>query len=484
MSYLLAVDQGTSSSRAIIFSLSGQVICTAQKPFDQSYPKAGWVEHCPNQIWQSQSEVIDEVIQKSSIKTSDIKAIGITNQRETTVVWDRTTGNPIYPAIVWQDRRTSEFCAQLKSSGQEQAIKSKTGLVLDPYFSASKLKWILDNVTDARSKADSGQLCFGTIDSWLIWKMTQGKVHATDPSNASRTMLFNIHTNSWDDSLLKIFNIPKNILPNIVPSSGVIGEYKKIPICSVLGDQQSALIGQGCYQKGSIKTTYGTGCFLLMNTADSIVDSQNNLLTTTAWDVKQKISYALEGSVFIGGALTQWLRDKLEIINSTDQIESLAASVPDSGGVTFIPAFTGLGAPHWNAECKAAITGLTLGTTKAHIARAALEGIALQVMDVINAMKKDTGLKIQQLKVDGGATKNNLLMQIQADLLGIPVVRSSMTESTAFGAAFMAGLAINAYSKIEDITELLSIDQVFAPTSSNNSCAQIISRWHDAIGKL
>ena len=458
-SYILSLDQGTTSSRAIIFDHAGNIKGVSQKEFTQIFPQAGWVEHDPNEIWSTQVGVAAEVITKTGISVEQIAAIGITNQRETTVVWDRDTGQPIYNAIVWQDRRTSAFCDQLKAEGKAELIQQKTGLVIDAYFSASKIKWILDHVDGAREKATQGKLCFGTIDTWLIWKLTNGKIHATDVSNASRTMLCNIHTLQWDGELQDIFDIPGNMLPQIRSSSEVYGHTDqiftsaRIPIAGIAGDQQAALFGQMCIEPGMVKNTYGTGCFMLLNTGEKAVISKNKLLTTVAWKIGDTVHYALEGSVFIAGAVVQWLRDGLKIIRSSEEIESLATSVDGSDGVYIVPAFAGLGAPYWNQHARGTITGITRGTTSAHIARASLESIAYQTLDVLLAMESDADIRIRELRVDGGATVNNFLMQFQSDMLQCKVIRPSVTETTALGAAYLAGLAIGFWKNQEEIKQ-------------------------------
>ena len=446
--YILALDQGTTSSRAIVFDHKGQIRSVAQKEFTQIFPQPGWVEHDPNEIWSSQASVAAEATVKMGINGTNIKAIGITNQRETTIVWDRTTGEPVYNAIVWQDRRTAAFCDQLKNDGHADLIRAKTGLVIDAYFSGSKIRWILDNVAGARAKANAGELAFGTVDSWLVWKFTRGKVHATDVTNASRTMLFNIQTLEWDKQLLEIFNIPASMLPAVKQSSEIYGETattvfaSKIPIAGIAGDQHAALFGQMCIDNGMVKNTYGTGCFMLMNIGEKFIASKNNLLTTIAWKIDGKVQYAFEGSIFIGGAVVQWLRDGLGVIKTSPDVEQLALSVPDTGGVYFVPAFAGLGAPYWDAEARGTIVGLTRGSTAGHIARAALQSIAYQTMDVLKAMEADAGTTIKELRVDGGATANDLLMQFQADVLGSKVIRPKIVETTALGAAYLAGLAV------------------------------------------
>ena len=467
--FILAFDAGTTSSRAIVFNRKGESCATAQKEFTQFFPQSGWVEHDPHEIWSSQVAVAAEAIAKSGVKADNIAAIGITNQRETTIVWDRKTGEPVYNAIVWQDRRTSEYCDTLKNEGLLPYIRNKTGLIIDAYFSATKIKWILDTVPGARSKAKKGELAFGTVDTWLIWQLTRGEVHATDVSNASRTMLFNIHTMQWDEDLLKLFNIPAAILPNVHESSEIYGHTlaalftMEIPVAGIAGDQQAALFGQMCIEKGMVKNTYGTGCFILMNTGEQPVASKNNLITTIGWKIGGEINYALEGSIFVAGAIVQWLRDGLQIIRSSSEIEELATQVSDSGDVYFVPALTGLGAPYWDQYARGAIVGLSRGTTAAHIARAAIEGIAYQTMDVINAMILDAGIGLKELRVDGGAAKNNLLMQFQANVLGQTVIRPQTTETTALGAAYLAGLSVGFWENIDEIRQQWSVDRRFEP---------------------
>ena len=467
--YILALDAGTTSSRAIIFNQKGEICSVAQKEFPQIFPKNGWVEHNPNDIWSSQAAVAAEAITKLRITGENISAIGITNQRETTIVWDRKTGCPVYNAIVWQDRRTSEYCDVLKNEGLLPYIKEKTGLIVDAYFSATKVKWILDNVPGAREKAEKGELAFGTVDTWIMWQLTQGKVHATDVSNASRTMLYNIHTLEWDRDLLKLFDIPECIMPKVCASSELYGYTdtsvfaSKVPIAGIAGDQQSALFGQMCIESGMVKNTYGTGCFILMNTGEKPVVSKNNLVTTIAWQLGGKTSYAIEGSIFVGGAIVQWLRDGLKIINSSSEIEALAAQAPDNGDVFFVPALTGLGAPYWDQYARGNIIGISRGTTAAHIARAALEGIAYQTMDVINAMILDAGVGLKELRVDGGAAANNLLMQFQANVLGKTVIRPQITETTALGAAYLAGLAVGYWGSIDEVSKQWGVDRAFTP---------------------
>ena len=470
--FILSIDQGTTSSRAIVFDKAGNIISLAQKEFTQSYPQPGWVEHNPSEIWSTQASVVAEAIVRAGLTPNDIAAIGITNQRETTVVWDKETGQPVYPAIVWQDRRTAGYCDSLKEEYGKK-IQEKTGLIVDAYFSATKVKWILENVTGAQQKADEGKLLFGTIDSWLIWNLTGGKTHVTDVTNASRTMLYNIHSLSWDDELLQLFGVPKSMLPAVRSSSEVYGETAgqllahKIPIAGIAGDQQSALFGQMCIEQGMVKNTYGTGCFMLMNIGDKPILSKNNLVTTIAWKIGNKIEYALEGSIFIGGAVVQWLRDGLGLVSSSGDVEELAAKVADNGGVYLVPAFAGLGAPHWNGHARGTMVGLTRGTTAAHIARAALESIAFQTAEVLQAMESDSGTSIKELRVDGGATVNNLLMQIQADLLGAKVVRPQITETTAMGAAYLAGLAIGFWENVEEIKNQWKLNRSFEPSGIN-----------------
>ena len=487
--FILALDQGTTSSRAILFDHSGKNIATTQQDFKQIFPKPGWVEHDPNDIWDSQIQSALKITNEIDIEFKDIVGIGITNQRETTIVWDRETGKPIYNAIVWQDRRTAKYCDSLKQKGYLDNIKKKTGLIIDAYFSATKLKWILDNVDGAREKAKSGNLCFGTVDTWLIWKLTKGKVFVTDVSNASRTMLFNIKTLSWDDKLLELFDIPKSILPEVKESSEVYGFTDesifevKIPIAGIAGDQQAALFGQLCTEKGMVKNTYGTGCFLLMNTGEKPVYSNNNLLTTIAWTINGKTSYALEGSVFVGGAVVQWIRDGLNLIDDAAEIEELAKKVEDNGGVYFVPALTGLGAPYWDSYARGTIVGLTRGSNKSHLARAAIEGIAFQVYDIVKAMEADANAKGTELRVDGGATANNLLLQFQADIFQFPVIRPNFLETTALGAAYLAGLAVGYWNSIEDLKNQWSIDKVFEPNIEDSEVLSLIMQWHKAVSR-
>jgi glycerol kinase len=485
--YILAFDQGTTSSRAIVFDHSGSIISVAQKEFSQKFPNSGWVEHDAGEIWSTQIGVAAEAIAKGKIEPGSIAAIGITNQRETTVVWERASGKPIYNAIVWQDRRTTDYCKELKKKGKDKLIQEKTGLVVDSYFSGTKIKWILDNVEGAREKAENGELCFGTIDTWLLWNLTRGEVHATDVSNASRTMICNIYTLEWDDELLELLDIPKSILPEIKSSSEIYGYAKNvlsdahIPIAGIAGDQQSALFGQMCTQSGMVKNTYGTGCFMLMSTGEKPIPSKNNLLTTVAWKVNGVTNYALEGSVFIGGAVVQWLRDGLGIIKNSGDVEELAAKVSDSGGVYIVPAFTGLGTPYWNGNARGTIVGLTRGTTAAHIARAALDSIALQSMDLLKAMEADSGIAIKELRVDGGATVNDTLMQFQSDILNTNVIRPEIIETTALGAAYLAGLAVGFWESIDEIESQWQIDKTFSPEIDDEKRAELTKEWMRAI---
>jgi len=485
--YILALDQGTTSSRAIIFNNKGEIISAAQKEFTQYFPQSGWVEHDANEIWDTQFIVAVEALHKANLKAKDIAAIGITNQRETTVVWERETGKPIYNAIVWQDRRTASFCDELKTKGYSSTIQQKTGLVIDAYFSGTKIKWILDNVAGAREKANNGALCFGTIDTWLMFKLTNGKIHATDVSNASRTMLCNIETLQWDGELEKILDVPGNMLPQIKSSSEVYGHVENlqplngIAIAGIAGDQQAALFGQLCTHPGMVKNTYGTGCFMLMNTGEQMIHSKNNLLTTVAWKINGITHYALEGSVFIGGAVVQWLRDGLGIIKTSADVEELALKVKDNDGVYLVPAFVGLGAPHWNQDARGTITGLTRGSTAGHIARAAIESIAYQTYDVLKAMEADSGINIKELRVDGGATKNNLLMQFQSDVLNTTVIRPIITETTALGAAYLAGLAVGVWENIEALQTQWQIDKKFTPTMKVEERNALVEGWNKAI---
>ena len=485
--YILALDQGTTSSRAIVFDHSGAVVSMAQKEFTQYFPQSGWVEHDANEIWSTQIGVAAEAVTKAGLNTQQIAAIGITNQRETAVVWNRLTGQPIHRAIVWQDRRTADFCDELKALGKSAAIQEKTGLVIDAYFSGTKVRWILDNVPGARALAEQGELCFGTIDTWLLWKLTNGKVHATDVSNASRTMLCNIHTLEWDSELLELLGVPAAMLPEIRSSSEVYGHTENvltatsIPIAGIAGDQQAALFGQMCIQPGMVKNTYGTGCFMLMNTGTQAVASRNALLTTVAWKINGVTHYALEGSVFIAGAVVQWLRDGLQIIRSSAEIEALALEVDSTDGVYVVPAFAGLGAPHWNQQARGIITGISRGTQRAHIARAALESIAYQTMDVLEAMEADSGIRIAELRVDGGATVNNFLMQFQSDMLDCSVVRPQINETTALGAAYLAGLAVGYWQDIVEIQQQWKADRRFSPAMSDAQRAELNKGWQKAV---
>ena len=485
--YILAVDQGTSSSRAIIFNKKGESCAVAQKEFTQYFPKSGWVEHNPHEIWSSEASVISEAMVKMGINGEDIAAIGITNQRETTIVWDVETEEPIYNAIVWQDRRTAEYCDELKAQGVTDMIHEKTGLIIDAYFSATKIKWILDNVSGARVRAQQGKLRFGTVDSWLVWRLTKGALHITDVTNASRTMLFNIHTLQWDEDLLKLFDIPLSMMPKVKSCSEVYG-YTQSPIFNqpvaiggIAGDQQAALFGQLCTEPGSVKNTYGTGCFLLMNSGEKPIMSKNNLLTTIALKINNKVTYALEGSIFVGGSVVQWLRDGLGIIKSSGEIEALAATVPDTGGVYFVPALTGMGAPYWDQYARGSITGISRGTTAAHIARAALEGIAFQTLDIVQAMQRDAELPLAELKVDGGASRNNLMMQFQADILNTKVIRPRNPETTALGATYLAGLAVGFWKSIEEIRDQWQIDSMFMPTDDRQFVEAQVKGWREAI---
>jgi glycerol kinase len=486
--YILALDQGTTSSRAILFDHSGNIINIAQKEFRQIYPQPGWVEHDAEEIWSSQYGVMAEVLAKKSVTSAQIAAIGITNQRETTIVWDRLTGMPVYHAIVWQDRRTADYCNKLKEQGLSTTIQQKTGLIIDAYFSATKLKWILDNVPGARAKAGKGELAFGTVDSWLVWKLSAGQLHITDVSNASRTMLLNIHTCAWDDELLKLFDIPRNMLPEVKASSelygtsgSIIAPSSNIPIAGIAGDQQAALFGQLCTQPGMVKNTYGTGCFMLMNTGTKAVDSKNNLLTTVAWKINNQVEYALEGSIFIAGAVVQWLRDGLHLIRASGDVESLAAQVNETDGVYIVPAFAGLGAPHWNQYARGSIFGMTRGSTNAHLARAALESIAYQTYDVLKAMEADSNISIKELRVDGGATANNLLMQFQSDILQVPVVRPKVYETTALGAAYLAGLAVGYWKSVDDIQQQWQVDKKFMPAMETSKTIDLLKGWQRAV---
>ena len=487
MKYVLAIDQGTTSSRTILFDHEGNICSVAQKEFTQIFPKPGWVEHNPQEIWASQATTMTEALTNVNAKGSDIVAIGITNQRETTIVWDAETGQPVYNAIVWQDRRTAAYCDELRAQGLTDMIRSKTGLILDPYFSGTKVRWILENVPGAREKAEAGKLRFGTVDSWLVWNLTGGRHHVTDVSNASRTLLFNIHTLEWDEDMLKLLGVPRSMLPEVKSSSEIYGYTHArifsfdVPIAGIAGDQQAALFGQMCTSPGDVKNTYGTGCFLLMNTGDQAILSKNNLLTTIAWKIGDKVSYALEGSIFVGGSVVQWLRDGLKVISSSADSEALATSVPDNGGVYFVPALTGLGAPYWDPLAKGTITGITRGTTAGHIARAALEGIAFQTMDIVGAMQADAQVALGDLKVDGGASRNDFLMQFQADVLETNVVRPTCVETTAKGAAYLAGLASGFWQSIEEIKAQWAIDRTFKPELPEAQVEEVKSGWADAV---
>ncbi|NOY30009.1 MAG: glycerol kinase GlpK [Planctomycetes bacterium] len=487
MAFLLALDQGTTSSRAIVFSDGGEMVALAQREFKQHFPRPGWVEHDPVEIWTSQIEVAEEALKTANLQPSDVAALGITNQRETVVLWDRATGEPIHPAIVWQDRRTSDVCDRLRNDGCEAMVREKTGLLLDPYFSGTKIAWLLDHVEGAREAAEAGRLACGTIDTWLVHKLTGGELHITDASNASRTLLMNIHTGNWDEELLACFGVPRSLLPEIRPSSEIYGEVASdLPLAGMLiggiaGDQQSALFGQTCFARGETKCTYGTGCFMLMNTGEEAVESKNKLLTTVAWRIGDKTEYAIEGSVFVGGAVVGWLRDGLGVIQSSSEIEALARSVPDSGGVFMVPAFTGLGAPYWDPYARGAILGITRGTTSAHLARAALESIALQVADLAQAMSGDSGAALPGLCVDGGACVNDLLMQFQADILQSPVVRPTVTETTALGAVYLAGLAAGVWPSRERIALQWSVERQFEPAMSSDQAGQWRAQWQRAV---
>ena len=489
MSFILALDQGTTSSRAILFDHAGAIRASAQKEFAQLFPQAGWVEHDPLEIWSSQIEVARTALARAGLGAGDVAGVGITNQRETTVVWDRRSGEPIHNAIVWQDRRTASFCDDLKRAGLGDLITRKTGLVIDAYFSGSKICWLLDHVPGARERALRGELAFGTIDTWLLWKLTDGALHLTDPSNASRTLLFNLHTGAWDDELLRLLDVPRELLPEVRSSSEIYGETAPdlfggpVPIAGIAGDQQAALFGQSCFTRGLAKNTYGTGCFMLMNTGTKPVVSRHQLLTTVAWKIGAQTDFALEGSVFIGGAVVQWLRDGLGLIKSSTDVEALAASVPDCGGVYLVPAFAGLGAPHWDQYARGTITGLTRGTTAGHIARAALEGIAFQVADVLEVMQKDSGIPMHELRVDGGASANNLLMQFQADLLQVPVVRPKVAETTALGAACLAGLAVGFWKDRAEVGKAWQPDRTFEPAKSPDEVAHRRRRWAEALNR-
>ena len=487
MSCVLALDQGTTSSRAIVFDRAGAVRAVAQREFRQIYPQGGWVEHDATEIWATQSGVLHEALAKAGVGPSEIAAIGITNQRETTVLWERATGRPVANAIVWQDRRTAPDCDALREAGHEATFAAKTGLVLDAYFSGTKLRWLLDHVPGARERARRGELAFGTVDSWLVWNLTGGRVHATDPSNASRTLLYDIHRGDWDDQLCALLDVPREVLPAIVPSSGVCGSTTvggvEIPIAGIAGDQQAALFGQACHAPGLAKNTYGTGCFLLMNTGANAVESSNRLLTTVAWKRGGTTEYALEGSVFIGGAVVQWLRDGLKLIRHARDVQALAESVPDNGGVVFVPAFAGLGAPHWDAYARGAIFGLTRGASGGHLARAALESIALQSRDVLVAMQKDARIALAGLRVDGGAAANDLLMQLQADVLGTTVVRPKVLETTALGAAYLAGLAVGFWNDAREVAANWQVDRIFEPSMPRSRVEALVGDWEKAIGR-
>ncbi len=486
MPYILALDQGTTSSRSIIFDREGNTVAVGQKEYTQVYPQSGWVEHDPNEIWQSQINTAIEALSKANLSAADIAAVGITNQRETVIIWDSKTGEPIHNAIVWQDRRTSDICNEIRLE-HAVAIREKTGLETDAYFSASKIKWLLDNVAGARQRAENGELAFGTVDTWLVWKLTDGKLHITDPSNASRTMLYNINTLEWDDELLSILDIPRAILPEVRSSSEIYGEIETpmvlagIKIAGIAGDQQAALFGQACFSTGSIKNTYGTGCFMLQNVGTEPVVSDNRLLSTVGWQIGGVTEYALEGSVFIGGAVIQWLRDELQIIESSTDVEALAATVTDNGGVYFVPAFAGLGTPHWDQEARGLIIGLTRGTGQAHIARAAVESIAFQTADLLAAMRTDSNADLTELRVDGGATRNEALLQFQADILQIPVVRSKTAETTALGAAYLAGLAVGFWEDKNELATHWQADKRFEPRVSAHDAGVIMERWHEAV---
>lgn len=485
--YIVALDQGTSSSRAIVFNRKGEAMAVCQKEFTQHFPQPGMVEHDPMEIWATEYAVMTEAVTSLGLGGADIAAIGITNQRETTIVWDAATGKPICNAIVWQDRRTSEYCDSLKEAGLTEMIRSKTGLIIDAYFSGTKIRWILENVPGARERAERGELRFGTVDSWLVWNLTGGHEHVTDVSNASRTMLFNIHTLQWDAELLDILGVPLSMMPQVKSSSEVYGRTsllgEDVPVSGIAGDQQAALFGQMCTEQGAVKNTYGTGCFLLMNTGEKPIVSKNNLLTTIAWKLDGKVTYALEGSIFVAGSVVQWLRDGLGIIRSSSEVEALAASVSDAGGVYMVPALTGLGAPYWDQYAKGSIHGITRGTTAAHIARAALEGIAFQTMDIVSAMEKDAGVPLGELKVDGGASRNNLLMQFQSDVLGTKVVRPLVTETTALGAAYLAGLAVGFWKSIDEVKRHWQAERIFTPTMAPDLVALAKKGWADAVDR-
>ena len=489
MKYILALDQGTTSSRAIVFDRSGRIQASAQKEFEQIFPRPGWVEHDPGDIWSSQAGVATEAVSRTGIDARDIAAIGITNQRETTLVWDRQTGRPIYNAIVWQDRRTASFCDRLREEGYESLFQEKTGLVIDAYFSGTKLHWLLNNVEGAREKAEAGQLAFGTVDSWLVWKLTGGRQHITDATNASRTLLYNIHTGAWDDELLDVLDVPRALLPEVRSSSEVYGEASgnlfkaSIPIAGIAGDQQAALFGQMCTEPGLGKNTYGTGCFMLLNTGEEAVPSENNLVTTVAFQIGDRVEYALEGSIFVAGAVVQWLRDGLKLIRSASEVEALARTVDDNGGMYLVPAFAGLGAPHWDQYARGAAVGLTRGVTAGHMARAALEGIAYQVADVVEAMEADSGMQTSELRVDGGAAANDLLLQFQSDILGVPVIRPQVIETTALGAAYLAGLAVGYWDDQEEIAAQWKADRTFNPDMPADRVEQLRAGWRRAVDR-
>ncbi len=487
--FILSFDQGTTSSRAIVFDHEGTIKSVAQKEFEQIFPKPGWVEHDPNEIWSTQASVAAEAITKIDINGLNIAAIGITNQRETTIVWDRETGEPVYNAIVWQDRRTARYCDSLKEKGHADMIRNKTGLVIDAYFSGTKVKWILDNVEGAREKAEAGKLAFGTVDCWLIWKLTRGEKHVTDVTNASRTLLYNIKDCCWDKELLELFDIPESVLPEVKASSEIVGHTKttifahEIPIAGIAGDQHAALFGQQCTQPGMAKNTYGTGCFMLMNTGNKAITSKNNLVTTIAWQIGDEVTYALEGSIFIAGAAVQWLRDQLGLINKASDIEELANTVEDNGGLYFVPALTGLGAPHWDQYARGIVVGITRGSTKGHFARATLEGIAFQAMDVLKSMEADSGIEVKELRVDGGAAANNLLLQFQSDTLQSPVIRPKQLETTALGAAYLAGLAVGYWKDLDELQSQWAKDRTFTPEKSPEAMAKTIRKWGKALEK-
>ena len=487
--YILAIDQGTSSSRAIVFNRQGESLAVAQKEFTQHFPQSGWVEHDPQEIWSSEAAVISEVMAGMGISGQDIAAVGITNQRETTILWDAETAEPVYNAIVWQDRRTAEYCDRLKADGLTETIRQKTGLIIDAYFSATKIKWMLNHVPGARQRAEQGRLRFGTVDTWLVWQLTGGRLHITDATNASRTMLFNIHTLQWDEELLRLFDIPRSLMPEVRSCSEVYGHTEAtlfgqpVPIGGIAGDQQAALFGQLCTEPGSVKNTYGTGCFLLMNSGEKPITSANNLLTTIALSLGGRVTYALEGSIFVGGSVVQWLRDGLGIIRSSGEVEALAASVPDTGGVYFVPALTGMGAPYWDQYARGSITGISRGTTAAHIARAALEGIAFQTLDIVEAMQRDAGIPLRELKVDGGASRNNLMMQFQADILDTTVIRPRNPETTALGATYLAGLAVGYWDSVETIRQQWIVDSTFTPTPDRQRVEQAVKGWRVAVGR-